>query len=152
MNHLGSEVEGNKQENSYMQSDNDPSMKYSLMIQPGVMLHHSFTLLLMINFLKPVKILYRPVMYMFLEFVKEIVLLDKTVERKLNSSFMTPATAPLLYTNIVYCCHMFNHHLCLHRGVPPRYKTSKNLDYKTNSYYTILFLQLMLTMWVSQLA
>ena len=105
----------------------------------------------MINFLKPVKILYRPVMYMFLEFVKEILLLNKTVERKLNSSFMTPATAPLLYTNIVYCCCVFNHHLCHHRGAPPRYKTFKNIDYKTNSYYTTLFLQLMLTMWVSQL-
>jgi len=42
---------------------------------------------------------------MFLEFVTEILLLNKTVERQLNSSFMTPATAPLLYTN-----HHHHHH------------------------------------------
>jgi len=44
INHLGSEVEGKKQENSYTQSDSDPFIIYGLMILPGVMLHQIFTL------------------------------------------------------------------------------------------------------------
>jgi hypothetical protein len=87
---------------------------------------------------------------MFLEFVTEILLLNKTVERQSSSSFMTPATTPLLYTNIVfYCCYIFWHHLCHPQGAPPLYKTLENIDYKSNSYYITLFLQLMLTMWIT---